>query len=301
MKKREVIENFALQRPASIATFGYGSGVFKQSVSENNKPMTDVIFVVEDIQKWHLENMKMNPSDYSFIGRIHLNRKSVSKIKGKNKITYFSEIRENGCIFKYGVIEIEDFIHGLGTWENIFIAGRFHKPVMDIKSTLAIDRVLCDNRSSALFIAALFSPSYCTISSLYETLCGLSYMGDARMAIAENPKKVENIVRGSFDHFMALYPLCEDYIQKIDGYRVYIKYDVLLSRLDELPASLYEYLVHLDIDLTDLRLVNAAIREYLLDKNKEESRAQILEGIKTNGIVRSIPYALAKVKKRFVR
>ena len=80
MEKREAISKFALKRPESVGVYGYGSGVFKQASSV--KPLTDVIFVVDDLKGWHMENMKMNPSDYSLIGRLYINRSSIKRIKG---------------------------------------------------------------------------------------------------------------------------------------------------------------------------------------------------------------------------
>ena len=55
MNKEEAIKKFALQRPESRAVYGYGSGVFKQA-SSKGKPLTDVIFLVDDIKDWHLTN-----------------------------------------------------------------------------------------------------------------------------------------------------------------------------------------------------------------------------------------------------
>lgn len=299
MEKREAISKFALKRPESVGVYGYGSGVFKQSNTEGSKPLTDVIFIVPDIRKWHLKNMQMNSGDYSIIGRIHLSRKNISKLKGRNHITYFSEIREGEYTFKYGVIEVEDFKRGLNTWDNIFTAGRFHKPVMEITSRDDIREAIDYNKDCALMLACLFCDSDTTKEEIYRKLCGLSYMGDARMAIAENPRKVENIVEGSFDKLSDMYPLNGDYILECDDEKVVISHDKLLSRLYELPERLLEFLEDMGTDFNDLDLVRINIHEYLVSRNKVESRAQIMQGVKTNGIVRSIPYAFAKVKKRF--
>ncbi len=41
---------------------------------------------------------------------------------------------------------------------------------------------------------------------LYKDLCGFSYKGDVRMVMKmENPKKVDNIVIGSFDGLNQIY------------------------------------------------------------------------------------------------
>ena len=55
----------------------------------------------------------------------------------------------------------------------------------------------------------------------------------------------------------------------------------------------------MNTDYTDLDMVRINIYEFITNQNRIESRAQILQGVLTNGVVRSIPYALAKVKKRF--
>ena len=114
MNKEEAIRKFALQRPESRAIYGYGSGVFKQA-SSSGKPLTDVIFLVDDIKQWHLDNMKLNPKDYSIIGKVYLSKSSIEKIKGVNGVTYFSEINGGEYTFKYGVIEVLDFMNGLDT------------------------------------------------------------------------------------------------------------------------------------------------------------------------------------------
>lgn len=299
MEKGEAIRKFALKRPESVGVYGYGSGVFKQSNTEGSKPLTDVIFIVLDIKEWHQTNMQMNSKDYSIIGRIHLSRKNIAKLKGRNHITYFSEIKDGEYTFKYGVIEVEDFKRGLNTWDNIFTAGRFHKPVMEIKSRDDIREAIEYNRDCALMIACLFSDERTTKKEIYQNLCGLSYLGDARMAIAENPHKVENIVDGSFERLEEMYPLNEDYILECRDGSVLICHERLLSRVYELPERLLEFLEDMGTDFNDLDLVRINIHEYLTSRNKVESKAQIMQGVKTNGVIRSIPYAFAKVKKRF--
>ena len=301
MEKGEAISEFALKRPDSIGVYGYGSGVFKQSNTTGSKPLTDVIFIVPDIKEWHRENMLMNSNDYSFIGRIHLSRNNISKLKGKNHITYFSEIRDGEYTFKYGVIEVEDFKRGLNTWDNLFTAGRFHKPVMEIKSREDIKDAIEYNKKCGLMIACLLSDECTTKKGIYNVLCGLSYLGDARMAIAENPHKVENIVDGSFSKLEEMYPLDEDYLITLEDGRVFISHERLLSRLNELPLHLLSFLECMNTDFNDLDSVRINIYEYIIGKNKVESRAQIMHGVKTNGVFRSIPYTFAKIKKRFGR
>lgn len=301
MDKKEAIENFASSRPAARAIYGYGSGVFKQAKREGTgKILTDAIFVVDDLRVWHRDNMLLHPSDYSFLGKIHLSQRSIKKIKGLNKINYFSEIRDGEYTFKYGVTEIGDFIESLETWDNLFMAGRFHKPVMEVSSEEKIRESIAYNRKCALIIACLFCDKYTTRKEIFNKLCGLSYVGDARMAIAENPHKVENIVEGSFDIIAKIYPLENDFLIPVCPSGTFlIDYDKLINHFNELPVSLLEYLYKKNTNFDDIEMLRINVFDYFLMKNKQESRVQIIEGIKTNGIVRSVPYALAKVRKRF--
>ncbi|MDE5889307.1 MAG: phosphatidate cytidylyltransferase, partial [Bacilli bacterium] len=300
MEKEDIIARFSYRRPDSLGVYGYGSGVFKQAIQAVQKvpPQTDIIFIVEDIRKWHQENMKLNQHDYSILGKIHFNSSSISKLKGKNNITYLSNIYENDFYFKYGVIEVEDFLRGLSVWDNIFVAGRFHKPVLEIKSNEEIKESINYNRKCALMIACLFCDPVTNITEVYRRISALSYTGDARMAFAENPNKVKNIVSGSFDKFVLTYPLIEDYITSMDNGMLYINHSRILERMDELPESLLTFLTELDTDYSCLDIVRINVGTFFIMKNRQESKNQIVEGIKTNGIVRSVPYAFAKVRKR---
>lgn len=297
MDKEQAIKKFAVQRPDARAVYGYGSGVFKQSAK--GKPLTDVIFLVDDIKEWHLLNMKINPNDYSFVGKMYLNFTSVDKIKGTNGVTYLSEINSGEYTFKYGVMEIVDFINNLDTWGNMFMVGRFHKPVLEIKSEDVVRNIIEYNRKCALMIACLFCDREVSSKDLYNTLCGLSYLGDVRMSIAENPHKVENIVEGCYDRLQDIYPLDENFLEKIGEDKYYIKHEEILCSLQELPSDLLNYLYDRRTDLDDLDMLRINIYDYLINKNKLESRAQIFQGVKTNGITRSIPYTLSKIRKRF--
>lgn len=303
MSKIEIIEEFASHRPDSLGVYGYGSKVFNQYGNQANSSnsLIDVIFIVDDIKEWHSENMILNREDYSMLGRLHFNRNNIEKLKGKNRITYLSSVCDNGLYFKYGVIESKDFVRNLNEWDNIFVVGRFQKPVLEVKSDDNIKSSIDYNRRCALMIACLFCDEVTTIYEIYKKLCGLSYYGDFRMAFAENPNKVSNIVRGSFDTLKKIYPLEEEYLSFMGDDRVYISHRMILDKVFELPDAMLDFLREVDTDFESLDLVRINIATFLMCKNREESKNQILEGVRTNGIVRSIPYALSKVKKRMFK
>ena len=99
MKNVKKFQKFIQKRPTVRAAYGYGSGVFQQSgYQQNDHPQIDFIFVVEDLKKWHLENMKRNPKDYSWFGKLFFRYASTAKLKGRTGITYLSNILENGTL-----------------------------------------------------------------------------------------------------------------------------------------------------------------------------------------------------------
>ena len=297
MTKREIIDSFISERPEAVAVFGYGSGVFKQV--EGTNPQIDLIFIVDDLYSWHAQNMEVNLNDYSFIGKRHLSSTNIDRVKGYNNITYFSNIQKDGCRFKYGVIESMDFLNSLNSWDNLFIAGRFHKPVLPFKSTPYIRNAIINNRAFALSIACLLLPERTTKVDLLEQICSLSYMGDTRMLFAENPYKVSNIVLSNYKYLSRMYYNNTLYMKIHDENNIVIDHDYILNNiLYFLPESLIDYLAYKNTDLSDISEVRMNILNFIVSHNSEESYHQTIEGFVTNGIIRSIPYILAKIDKR---
>ena len=281
---KDFIKEFLNERPEVVAAFGYGSGVFKQlGYDSKEKPQIDLILIVNDMKLWHKENIKKNPKDYSFIGRNFFLNSSIDEIKGITGITYQSNIEYKGHLFKYGIIEYGDFVRHMQTWDSFYVPGRFQKPILTIKSNNFIDELILQNRRNACKVGLLCLNNK-DLKDLYLTICNLSYSGDTRMKVAENPKKVDNIVGASYDKFNEMYNF-NDLYQK-NGERIEYEIDI-----DELPSSLEKY-------IKDDR-TKEKVMEYLSDLNRKESSLQTMKGIKTNGIVKSLRYGLAKVLNRF--
>ena len=299
MDKKNVITSFVKNRPESLGAYGYGSGVFRQSgYGIKDDPQIDLIFLVEDLKDWHLENMRVNKDDYSLLGKLYVNVSSLKRLKGRNRITYYSQIYENGYRFKYGVMEEEDFLSFLDSWDNFFIAGRFQKPVLQIKGTEKEEEAIKKNKRQALLVAALMSPAKLSKVDFYKILCSLSYNGTLRMYVAENPHKVDNIVTGSYDRLNELYDLDVDFIKELDNDMIEIDHMMAIRHIKELPIGLLKYLYENNCDFLNIISIREGINNYLSIHNKIEEINQTIDSIKTNGIVRSAPYLLAKVKKR---
>ena len=291
------IKRFLDNRPEVIAAYGYGSGVFKQSgYTSKDKPQKDIIIIVKDLVDWHIENMKLNRKDYSFGGKFYFKHADISDLKGSTGITYLSNIKEDDSTFKYGTIEYGDFIRHLKTWDSFYLPGRFQKTIYPIVEEQSLIPVIEENRRQALLLSTfLQNDDKASKKDILTTLCWLSYLGDTRMGIAENPNKVPNIVNGSYDKFLEIYNFNEEYF--IDrGDDVLIDRDYVKDGLEELPDELYSYI--LPYLWREENVIAEKIIEYFTNLNKMESGKQTIKGLYTNGFYRSLAYALAKVLKK---
>lgn len=298
MKNINELKQFVMKRPKVVAAYGYGSGVFKQvGYNDKNKPQIDLIFVVKDLKKWHKENMKLNPKDYSFTGKLYFKYASINKLKGNTGITYLSNIKYNGSLYKYGTIEEKDLLRYLDTWESFYLPGRFQKRLLPIIESKNIHDMNIKNREKVLYVALLtMHNDKKQLADVYTQICGLSYLGDTRMKFAENPRKVLNIVEASFDSFNEIYSRYNNYFKINKNNEIKIDYKELEKNINKLPKSLLDYIGYEKVK--DLEIVKKKILEYLEKHNKEESSKQTLKGLKTNGLVRSFKYALAKISKK---
>ncbi|MCL4135959.1 UNVERIFIED_CONTAM: hypothetical protein GTU68_060973 [Idotea baltica] len=188
--------------------FAYGSSVFKQlgHVSAKNT-MMDFILAVEDPVEWHRENLIQNSSHYSSLK--YGGPEYISRIQDKfgAKVYFNTLVPTYAGLIKYGVVSKENLISDLLDWETLYLSGRLHKPVNllykdddeELKTALKI------NLYAALHTALLLLPETFTEQNLYQTITGLSYSGDFRMAVGEDRNKVRNIVGAQMSEFRKLY------------------------------------------------------------------------------------------------
>lgn len=276
--KNEIL-NFMKQRPSVIGIIGYGSGINPQAGQENRKAQIDLIVIVSDIKKWHMENMKLNVKDYSFSSRLFFKLASRNKLRSGAGICYMTYLPFNGNEYKIGTIEKKDFLDDLNNYKTFYMAGRMQKPILIVKADNDIKKAIeCNRKAGFLATKLLLGPGKYEEEYFYSVLAGLSYVGDTRMGIAENPNKVMNIVKGRFDFYHDVYGSLLNFkngkvvIDDING---------------KLPSELDSFL-HSSND----------VREFFVTKNKSHSISQTIKGLFTTGLFKSVKYVLAKFKRR---
>eukprot|EP00986_Skeletonema_menzelii_P011947 scaffold6334_cov139-Skeletonema_menzelii.AAC.7 len=129
--------------------FGYGSGVLKQQSSSAG--MVDVILAVDDTYEWHKQNLEAHPHHYSGFARVG-GARFVHWMQNLGARLYFHpfvdvdiNITSDDGIdvtnqhpttiqreIKYGIVSTDDLIEDLTCWKYLYLAGRMHKPTVEI-------------------------------------------------------------------------------------------------------------------------------------------------------------------------
>lgn len=185
--------------------FTYGSGAIQQGGYNYQRkpselPMLDLIFIVENSETWHSENLKMNPTHYTSL--FPMNAQSIAFVQDKIPAHFWFNAyvpvkggNMSGRLMKYGVISRKHAIRDLTSWNDFYIAGRLQKPVNVLQSNSTVDSAILENRLMAIKTALLLLPETFSEVDLYSTVVSLSYMGDPRMFVGENPNKVRSLAQ----------------------------------------------------------------------------------------------------------
>jgi translocator assembly and maintenance protein 41 len=189
------------QFPPVAFAFAYGSGAVEQGGYDYNQksgkslPLLDLILVVDDAESWHRDNMSRNPHHYTSL--IPLSPRLTAAFQERIKAHFwFNAYVPVGIasspdrLMKYGVISRQHAMNDLTKWSNLYLAGRLHKPVHIIKSNVEIEAVMGLNREQAIRTSLLLLPEKFQEVDLYMSVASLSYIGDPRMFVGENPNKV---------------------------------------------------------------------------------------------------------------
>lgn len=306
--------------------FAYGSGVFQQN-NNHEKTMLDLIFVVKNPQKWHEENLYYHPKHYAQPLR-YFGAKVIAHLQDNwgARIYYNTLVKTtHGPMIKYGTISESALIEDLLDWNNLYIAGRLHKPVkvlIEPDKNSQLPMAIVQNLNSAVHAALLLLPEHFTEIEFYEKIAGLSYSGDFRMIFGENKNKISNIVLPQLLNFRKLYSTI---LKHFDDYIDIPKLEqiAIMCRQDTSPRTRIYHLNHLP-RIPQVKLVKAwsegpktkdmedCLRVIAYDPECSQLLAQCLKqivwrssitqslkGISTAGIIKSVEYSGSKIVKMF--
>ncbi|KAG9064666.1 Mitochondrial translocator assembly and maintenance protein 41 [Linnemannia hyalina] len=322
---KSVVDTIHHKAPIRYA-FAYGSGVFAQKGYDGKeKPMVDFIFGVSHPQHWHSLNLQANPHHYSMLGKFGSKAVAMTQERFGAGVYFNPFVEVNGMMIKYGVVSIDTLCNDLLNWDTMYLSGRLHKPVkilLDDPRTRLSNQV---NLFNATRVALLSLPAKFTSEELFTKIAGLSYLGDFRMSIGENPHKVQNIVNAQISQFHRLYdPLLANLSNVTTLREGHLEQDVsplVRSRtFQKLPPKLKQgtlYRYHSALSKAGVQIVKEDEQEIqsvatapALDKylaSTVHSIVQIpafsqsVKGIATAGVIKTGKYGLEKLGKWWSR
>lgn len=319
--------------PPMVCAFAYGSGVVEQGGYDYSHkdparlPMLDMIFVVEDSVAWHSENMLVNADHYTSI--VAMNPTIVTAVQENfgahvwfNAFVPMNTKLSPGRMMKYGVISCKSLLADLKGWKSLYIAGRLHKPVLMVKCNTEIEEALEINKRNALRAALLLMPRVFSETDLYLGIASLSYIGDPRMIIGENPKKIINLVTPIVPHYRNMYQSALRSLVNNPTIRSKsLSIPPILKEVTNLPETIYlqegsresRWSLCLGLPLIMRRLLfiqgrarflkekpptRTAIRTALASIVARSASVQSAKGLFTIGFLKSASYIFQKMSKR---
>eukprot|EP00741_Cyanophora_paradoxa_P001133 tig00000459_g1093.t1 len=326
----EALQDFLREAPPVAFAFAYGSGVVKQrgydyTQQSSKSRMLDVVLAVEDSRAWHEAHMARHGGHYAGLARA-LGPRFVALVQDRMSAgLYYNAIVEyRGQVLKYGVISVANLRDDLERWRWLYSSGRLHKPVEVLADSGALSSAVEGNLRHALHAALLLLPERFEEAELWHAIAGLSYTGDFRVGIGENPNKVANIVSANADRFAELYhPAIASAERRLSRAGVPgnpLQQDASPSARAELLRSLPHALrssleraqpappgpsgSHSSSSDWAAALaagppaaLAAAVRAGLSSLVGPSSRAQAAKGIVSAGVTKSLAYALQKLSK----
>lgn len=308
--------------------FAYGSGIFPQVATHSSSntipgktPMLDIILAYDDTETFHRHNLAQNPGHYSFLK--YFGSKAITSVQRSygGKLYFNPHVRVRNPFpveIKYGVMQTDDLVDDLLNWSTFYVAGRLQKPVKILTEPngCLADQLqvgLASNLSAAVQLALLLTSkeeveqqTNRTEVELFKKITSLSYLGDIRVGIAEDPYKVEKIVANNVPHFQNLY---RDLLLNVD-HTTQLSPAQRMEACKQLPHAFTSTLPFLAVEDSEERssdfenlcereaAMQELLKEQLSHKIRRVSREQTLKGILTSGFLKSATYGWNKLHKR---
>jgi len=212
----------------------------------------------------------------------------------------------------------------LNEWRSLYIAGRLHKPIHILKHNESIENAISLNKEYAIRTALLLIPKLFDEFDLFTKIASLSYTGDPRMIVGENPKKVVNLVtpiiplyRKEYEHALtkiateieintltkvsSLSKTLDTSVKSDNNYKMYSQSMTSDSRwrlCENLPSTMRSVL------LMNRRTIGSppkkhAVRSAVSAIVYRAAVSQSVKGIVTAGMVKGSTYLLSKIAKKF--
>jgi translocator assembly and maintenance protein 41 len=229
--------------------------------------------------------------------------------------------------WKYGVIGVDNLVNDLTTWEHLFIAGRLHKPVLDLDSNYFSHRLedireaRKTNMKAAAAAAMVILPQNFSELDLYYVISGLSYAGDVRLLFgAENPNKLSNMIYKRPQSLHRFRKTFETTLENLESRGLLLRsrkpstagspLDIPIYKFEQNPAMKPELLrSHLPHSVQDAVFLNAEsaddlsnqLKNHVFKTVRRSTAKQFVNNLLMNSPLKSSKYAIAKLAKGLLK
>ncbi|MBN2306410.1 phosphatidate cytidylyltransferase [Candidatus Peregrinibacteria bacterium] len=303
MERLPFDEEALMQKYEPDFAFAYGSGVFRQTgYREDEESMVDLIFAVNNPKDWHQKNMLRHPDDYAPAMR-RLGPGGISHLQALGPgVLYNTYVPFQGASLKYGVTSSTNLREDLVNWNSFYLAGRLQKPARILKHDEVLEDEIETNRHYAANAALLLLPERFFEWQFYDTVAGLSYIGDSRNGLAEDPLKIRNMVGRNVEEFKAIYHQIlksRHHVQMLSGIGQVTQDMNPLTRattLYSLPSGLLNRISR-PIDFENSETVTHSVRQGIASIVTGSTRTQTLKDFVSSGLKKSLHHGASRLAK----
>lgn len=169
----------------------------------------EVLFCVDDLERWHEENISMNPSHYSFMRFCGSKLITHMQMRGGANIYRHPPIQfGNGQFIRYETVSEDDFCYDLMNWTELHVSGHLHKPIQTIVAANSheIASSIENNIQNAVRIALLILPEEFSYEDLFMEIALCSYDGKQfKPSWHKNREEIHKLVKPKLEEYFRFY------------------------------------------------------------------------------------------------
>jgi len=281
---------------------------------KKNENQYDYLIFCEDVKSSFVAAMTTIKECNTPTTKMFVNHVDSKKITAETNVVYMTYIYVESIkrYIKVGFCDYYGTIKSMSEFDSIYIPLRLSKNVYVTKTTPEFDLALNANRKTVDLITGLVIPEEVyPLERHYITAYNLSYGGDSRNGIAEDPAKVDKLIKQQENYLKENYaqsPLYTQFIRcDFNGVKIMVKKEIPQEWFSLLPLSLKNEIKKVGLENSNLEtdeereILSQTISNYIHQRTKLESKIEPIRGIGSNGVLNSMAYLSRKLGKARIK
>lgn len=262
----------------------------------------DYLIFVEDVKEAFLTAMSNLEECNTPTTKLFINSVDEKTITEETNVVYMTYVYVKPLqrYIKIGFCDYYGTISSMYTASSVYIPLRLSKKTFVAKSTVEFDIAMARNRKTIDFIAGLITPKdIYPLEEHFLAVYNLSYGGDRRNGIAEDPEKVKTLINRQRDYLNKNYAQAPHFERCGET----VKKKIPKFWIDYLPEELQKEILKVGLANCALQTegekeaLAKVILEYYHKRTKLESLIEPVRGLGSNGVLNSMAYLSRKLSK----